>query len=267
MNILNKLSPEEEKLSYSKYFYREPAVPNPRLIEILDKGPLDPLKALHYTEINKLLEPGYFETETGYCVTDEGVGYVAVNNVFPDCTVDMMKWWFAWHALNGLRYKIWFPPAHKDISVDGDVRKKISDPGIPIEEKYVDVIHHVVEDVGGGDDSIFIHFLRPENMGFDKNALEKSPVKAVFGGFAFLESLANPGIKTPSILAHTCREIDGGVEFRTRFWMVCLIETGNPKCALLPNTRVPIEAPMGSHTTMYMSIRIWRSCCPRSMRS
>ena len=245
MSNIEKLSPEEERLPYSKYYYREPAVPNPKLIEILDKGPLDPSDALHYSDIGKLLEPGYLEFETGYCVTDEGVGYCAVNNVFPNCTVEMMKWWFAWHALAGLRYKIWYPPAHKDITVDEEVRKKILDPNIAIEDKYTNVIHHVLEDVGGGDDDIFIHFLKPEDMGVDPAVLKDTPVKATFGGFGIQESRANPGRKSPSVMLHACRETDDGVEFRSRFWMGCMIENGKPKCVLPPGISVPIEAPMG----------------------
>ena len=65
---------------------------------ILSQGPMDPAKALPYERINDLLDPGYHEVETGYCILENGAGYVAVNNVFPGCTVDMMKWWFAWHA-------------------------------------------------------------------------------------------------------------------------------------------------------------------------
>ena len=95
---LRALRPEEEALPYAKYYYRPPAPPNPRLIEILNQGPMDPAKALPYERINDLLDPGYHEVETGYCILENGAGYVAVNNVFPGCTVDMMRWWFAWHA-------------------------------------------------------------------------------------------------------------------------------------------------------------------------
>ena len=245
MSNFEKLPPEEERLPYSKYYYQEPVVPNPKLIEILDKGPMDPSKALHYSDIEKLLEPGYLEVENGYCVTDEGVGYVAVNNVFPGCTIDMMKWWFAWHALENLRYKIWYPPAHKGISIDEDARKRILDPNIAVEDKYTNIIHHVLEDVGGGDDDIFIHFHKPEDMGLDPVALKDSPVKMIIGGFGIQESRANPGIKASSVIIHTCREANDGIEFRTRFWMGCIIENGKVKCVLPPGIKVPIEPPMG----------------------
>ena len=77
------LTPEEEALPYSKYYHRPVAPPNPKLMEILNQGPMDPAKALPYERINDLLDPGYHEVETGYCILPNGAGYVAVNNVFP----------------------------------------------------------------------------------------------------------------------------------------------------------------------------------------
>ena len=86
---------------------------------------MDPAKALPYERINDLLDPGYHEVETGYCILENGAGYVAVNNVFPGCTVDMMKWWFAWHAAGpGLRYALWFPPGHVTIAVSDQGRRQ-----------------------------------------------------------------------------------------------------------------------------------------------
>jgi phloretin hydrolase len=239
------LRPDEEALPYSKYYYRTPAQPNPRLMEILSRGPMDPANALPYERINDLLDPGYHEVETGYCVLENGAGYVAVNNVFPGCTVDMMRWWFAWHAAGpGLRYKIWFPPGHVSIAVGDQGWAKLHDPNIPLEEKSQNIDHFVCEDVGGGVEDIVISFLDPEQMGFDMTRFREPNVLAVFGGFGVSELRQGPPMKAPAIMCHFCRGIEGGIEFRTRFWMGYRINKGRGMCTLPPGVRIPVEAPM-----------------------
>lgn len=243
---LRPLRPDEEALPYSKYYYRPPAPPNPRLMEILGRGPMDPAMALPYERINDLLDPGYHEVETGYCVLENGAGYVAVNNIFPGCTVDMMKWWFAWHAAGpGLRYAIWFPPGHVSIAVSDQGWARLHDPGIPIGEKSQNIVHFVVEDVGGGAEDILIHFLDPAQMGFDMSRFREPYVAGVFGGYGVSESRQGPPMKAPAIMCHFVREIEGGIEFRTRFWMGYRINQGKGMCVLPPWVKLPIEAPMG----------------------
>ena len=39
-------------------------------------------------------------------------------------------------------------------------------------------------------------------------------------------------MKAPAIMLHFCREIEGGVEFRTRFWMGYRINKGHGVCVL-----------------------------------
>jgi hypothetical protein len=240
------LRPEEKALPYSKYYYRPVAQPNPKLMEILSKGPMDPAKALQYERINDLLDPGYHEVETGYCLLENGAGYVAVNNVFPGCTVDMMKWWFAWHAAGpGLRYAIWFPPGHVTIAVGDQGRAKLQDPNIPLGEKSQNIDHFVVEDVGGGVEDIIISFLDPQQMGFDMSRFHAPNVAWVFGGYGVSEARQGPPMKAPAIMLHFCREIEGGVELRTRFWMGYRINKGRGMCVLPPWVKLPIQAPMG----------------------
>jgi phloretin hydrolase len=242
-----KLRPDEEALPYAKYYYRAPAPPNPSLMEILGRGPMDPAKALPYERMNDLLDPGYHEVETGYCVLENGAGYVAVHNVFPGCTVAMMKWWFAWHAAGGgLRYKIWFPPGHISIAVSEPDRTKLLDPDIPIEQKSRNIDHFVVEDIGGGGpEDIIISFLDPETMGFDMSRFHAPNVAWTVGGFGIQEPRQGPPMKAPAIMLHFCREIDGGIEFRTRFWMGYRINKGHGMCVLPHGIRLPIQAPMG----------------------
>ena len=51
--------------------------------------------------------------------------------------------------------------------------------------------------------------------------------------------------KLPVIMLHYYREIEGGIESRTRFWMGYRITKGRPARVLPEGIRVPQEAPMG----------------------
>jgi hypothetical protein len=244
---LAPLAPYEEEKPYSKYYFKNMAIPNPQLMGILSQGPMDSAKALPLSAINKLLDPGYHEVETGYCITDDGLGYVAVNNVFPGCTVDMMRWWFAWHAAGGnLRYRIWNPRDHQAIAVADQDRRKLHDPAVPIAEKIVNVDHFVVENTGGGWENIVIRFKTVQDMGFDMDKYAASPTVEIVGGYGTSESRDHPtGFKSAAVMMHTMREIEGGIEFRTRFWMGARIVEGKAIKVLPPGVRIPVEAPMG----------------------
>lgn len=251
------LRPDEAALPYSKYYYRKPAEPNPHLMEILSRGPMDPAKALPYDRINDLLDPGYHEVETGYCILEDGAGYLAVNSVFPNCTVRMMRWWFAWHAAGpGLRYAIWFPPGHLAISVSDQDRAKLHDPDIPLAEKSQNIDHFIVEDTGSGPVDVVLSFLTPRELGFDMDRFRASKVACVFGGPGVGE-LREGGTPTrsSSVMIHLCREIEGGVEFRSRFWLGYRLNNGKATCFLPPGLRLPIEMPMtlGFHNVMEYS--------------
>ena len=144
MAELKELSPEDRAKRYAKWYYEPIAEPDAGLLEQLSHGPMDPSKAQRIENINDFLNPGYFEVETGYCILPNGAGYLAVNNKMPGVTADMVNWWFAWHSLDPLRYKIWYPPAHVSVEVSGPSRKKILDQATPPALKFQGITHHVV---------------------------------------------------------------------------------------------------------------------------
>lgn len=239
------LSDLEKQSPVAKYYKESLAPPNEKLIKILLSGPMDPKKVITPDEAPSiLLRPGYTEVETGYCTMENGAGYLAVNNVFPGCTLEMMKWWFAWHPLEGLRYKIWNPFCHPTIAISDEHRKYITDPNVPLDKKSQDVIHFVVEDIGAGQQDIVIHFLNHKDLGFNDEDLKNSNA-TVFGGFGLVENRVGEQGKLPVIMMHYCREVEGGVEFRTRFWLGYRYNKGIPMCVLPHGVIVPEVAPMG----------------------
>jgi phloretin hydrolase len=241
--IKTSLTPEEEKKTYAKYFYQPLATPNPELITILEKGPMNPSKALMPENIAHLAEDGYDEVETGYCVCPNGTGYLAVNNIFPGATIEMLQWWFAWHCLEDMRYMLWYNKCHFGTFISDADRAKILDPNVPLAEKSHGITHHIIEDIGGGPDNIDISFLSPKDLGFDPAIVAQKHL-ALIGGNGTSQSRAG-GPKIPTLMLHLYREIPSGVESRTRFWMGYQIKNGKI-CNMLPEgIRIPLEAPMG----------------------
>ena len=236
---------DKEKLSpVAKYYSEQLAPPNPKQMGILLAGPMDPDKSITPFQARELLNPGYMEVETGYCIAKDGTGYLAVNNIFPGVTLEMIKWWFAWHPLEGLRYKIWDPYCHPYAAISDADRAKIQDPNVPLEDKIADVVHFVVEDIGAGMQDIVIHFRPVEEFGFTKEELKAAHSYAV-GGYGLVENREGEKGKLPVIMLHYYREIEGGIESRTRFWMGYRIVQGHPVRVLPEGIRVPQEAPMG----------------------
>ncbi|MFR1724525.1 DAPG hydrolase family protein [Emergencia timonensis] len=234
----------EKKRAYAKYYTEQMAKPNPEQMAKLLKGPMDAGLAIYPQEAAKLLVPGYMEGETGYCIMENGAGYLAVNNKFPGVTLDMIKWWFAWHPLEQARYRIWNPYCHQSVAVSDQDREKILNPDIPVENKIADVVHFVMEDIGGGMEDVVIHFRPTEELGFSKEALAAQHAY-IIGGYGLTENRARPTGKTPAIMMHYYRETEDGIESRTRFWLGYRIIKGQPVCVLPEGAKVPEFVPMG----------------------
>ena len=246
MGALKELSTEEKAKSYSKYYYMKPAVPDPGKLEAMEK-PIDPSKALPIERLNDLLNPGYLEVEAGYCCLPNGAAFVANHTLMPGINVEMIHWWFAWHSLEDLRYKIWWPEGHFAVSISEEDRKKVLDPQRPAPLKFQGITHHVVEDVGGGTENIFISFLTPEEMGFDMIRVKSPNVGTIVAANGESSPVDAPpdAPKAPAVMCHFIREIADGVEFRTRFWMGYHMIDKKPKLMLPPGFAIPEEIPRG----------------------
>ena len=169
-SLMRKLTEEELKKPYAKFYFQDLPEPDPTVIEIYKKGPMDWRDALDPENVNELLNPGYHKVETGYCQMPDGTAYIATLYKMPGVTLDMINWWYAWHALEDLRYMIWYPGSHLSIKVTEEGRKKICDPNISPEEKHMNITHIVCEDIMGTGQIPAPHaipFVDMETLGFD----------------------------------------------------------------------------------------------------
>jgi hypothetical protein len=245
-----ELTPEEKAKPYAKYYYREHASPTPELAPFLvAPKPIEAAEALPIERLNDLLDPGYLQGETGYCTLPNGGAYVAVCHPMRGVTTDMVNWWFAWHGLEDLRYKLWEPKDHLGISMSDEDRAKVLDPDRPILLKFQGTTHHVYEDIGQGADDLFISFMTPEDFGFDMSRWKAPNVTTLVAANVLIKPGGAPADApmTPVAMCHFVRDLpDGtGVEKRSHFWMGWQIVDKKPQFALPEGVKLPEALPAG----------------------
>ena len=240
------LTPEEEARPFSKYYYDEIPAPDPAHLAQMDK-PCDPAKAIGPERMNDLLDPGDLDVEIGWCNLPNGAGFIANRMFYPEATAEMIDWWFAWHPLEDLRYRIWYPPQHAGIMVSPEGRKQLLDPDIPMAERNWGMVHHVTENCNCGMENVDINFLSPKDFGFDMARWKKPYVSTFAGGFGWAVAVnkTDESITAPALMCHIFRDSPKGLEHRTRFWMGYRLSGGKPELSLPPGVTVPVEAVQG----------------------
>lgn len=243
---LLELTEEERARPFAKYLFDEIPQPDPKAMAVMDQ-PCDPDKALLPEDMNRLLDPGYLEVEAGWCILRNGAGFIANKSVYPDVTADMIDWWFAWHPLEDLRYRIWYPPQHAGIMVSPENRKRLLDESIPMSQRNWGVTHHVTENCNCGMDNVDIHFKSPEDFGFDMARWKRPAVATVACGQGWAVSVnkTDDSVTAPAMMCHIFRETPQGLEHRTRFWMGYGLVGKRPELTLPPGVRVPAESVQG----------------------
>ncbi|MDM3357004.1 hypothetical protein [Citrobacter sp. Cb004] len=237
---LPPLSDEEKARPFAKYYYEDIPAPDPVHYSCMDK-PCDPALALPPEKMNDLLNPGYLDIEIGWCNLPNGAGVIANKIVYPDITAEMIDWWFSWHPLEDLRYRIWYPPQHGGLMVSPENRKRLLDESIPLSERNWGVIHHVTEDTNTGMSNIDIHFMSPTEFGFDMTRWKKPFVATVACGQGWVIPVekTDDSITAPAMMCHIFRETPEGLEHRTRFWLGYRLVNGRPELTLPPGARIP----------------------------
>ncbi len=209
------LSETDAKVPYADYYCRESAAIPQTVLDGIQKSPYPEKDALLLENINDLLNPGYSPLENGYCDLSDGTVFVAVRTEMPNVSGDMLDWWFWWHSIDGLRYKIWYPQAHFGISVDADADEYKRRQG-SYRERYWNTTHYPIEDVGTGSETLTIHFVPPHDFGFHTSEFEEAGVSTVACGIV---GSVSQKIRQYAHMCHFVRKTEDGVEMRSRFWI------------------------------------------------
>lgn len=238
MNQRPALSAEDRAKSYAKY-YDLPITPIPEeKLAILQAGPIDPADALPIENRNDLFNPGYMKVETGYCVMNNGTGYLCNLTKMPGVTPEMFEWWFAWHALDDLRYRIWDPEDH--FYARQQNREKAMDTSLPMRERTWGTVHLVNEDIGGGAEELVLNFRYPHEMGYKEELVGTDACATMMCA----NGHGPDGGGLLAIMTHFVRAIPEGMELRSRFWMGYGLVDGQLVKLLPDGISLPVQAPM-----------------------
>ena len=245
------LTEEEKEKPYAKYFYRTPARIPDNIMQNIQSGHMNPDDALPFERMNDLLQPGYHKRETGYCFMPDNSCYVAVLTQMPGVTGEMLDWWFWWHAIESLRYKIWYPGSH--VSNHSKDRKQLENPALSSRERYLNNTQYPVEDVGIGMDMLSITFLPPADFGFDTSLFEQAQIATAI--CARVGSVAKKVLHTD--MCHLVRSTADGIEMRSRFWIGRKIRltmlSEKSSVHRLPNTKFLRKILIPGNTPMRMA--------------
>ena len=98
------ITDEERNGPLYKYFMRDMVEPDPAKYA-QTQDPVDFPEEESALHLDNLFDPGYMPVELGY-------GILANLTEFPGATVEMFDFWFAWHPIEPMRYKIWNRDQH-----------------------------------------------------------------------------------------------------------------------------------------------------------
>ena len=222
------LTEQDRQQPELKYFEREMVPPPEGTFERIEHAVLPADKLHSIFEMDKLFDEGYMENEFGYGNFEDGT-LVAMNLLqMPGITPEMFAWFFAWHGLKPIRYKLWDKEEHYEISTSDPEKRK--DPSVPIKERIWDTFDFAEEyNPTQGVHTVPIHFRNPADIGFSKEKLEHFDGMIVCAGDE----------KAPAVMVHFVRPVEGGSELRTRFWMGYSIIDGKPVKTLPEGKSIP----------------------------
>jgi hypothetical protein len=157
------ITEDEKKGSLYKYFIRDMVEPDPsKYAQTRDAIDLpEEESALH---LDILFNPGYMPVELGYGYLPDGCAILANLTDFPGVTVDMFDFWFAWHPIESMRYKIRNRDQHyycQTMNPEIALNKSLS-----LRERLWNTPHDIEEDCNMGKQPIKIRFCNPADIGF-----------------------------------------------------------------------------------------------------
>ncbi len=226
---------EEKSLRYYKFFERDMAEIPAEKIALLDKPSEIPAVSFDQKNLYLAGEDKNF-CQIGYGIMADGTAFVCNETFMPNVEGTMLDWWFGWHSVaSDLRYKVWDSEDHYFARADNVAY--VCDKNVPLSQKTWGVNHYILEDIGAGPMPLILHFKRPKDFGYDEKII----------GTKFCESLvcACGDGDCAAAMTHKWYQVEGGVEFVSRFWIGFGIVEGKVIKTLPANIKIPIEVPRG----------------------
>jgi len=197
--------------AYAKYWNPDMAAMQSQVQQALLHGAEAKELGFGREQAHLLNQPGYLPLENGTTELSTGEVFVAVQTIMPGVTGAMFEWWMGWHTMEAQRYKLWHPRAHM---ANGTEAMQGDNPELSDREKYL-TSHYVTEYIGSSCEDIIISFVPPETFFDQQEGLYQHGVTALVCGSVALQ-------RAPINIAHIVhqiRDIEGGSEMRSRFWL------------------------------------------------
>ena len=175
----------------------------------LDAGNVTPVP---FAEKDRLIADDSLIYEVGYKRFPNGNYYCAMYCPMPGITLEMLQWWFWWHAKESARYRVWFPGEHFAISY---ARKDQDFFRQPKQPPFRANTHFPIEKIGKIALPLKIAFETPEDFGFDPRLMEEHNVPWVVNGHVG----AVYGLVSHTEMAHIFKVVDGTPVLISRFWI------------------------------------------------
>ena len=234
-----KLNPYFEARPYANYYYMDQYREDPQ--EYWDSlGELEPADAselLSIQERRKLLDPDWKPMGRKWAYMPDGTASCSGYMDFPDCTPEMLYWWFSWMPIDPLRGKMWEPKNHVAISISPEMAEKLADKNIPLKERQWGAVFFPI-DTGTTPNPkaekapVATRFYSPADFGFDMEKIE-----ALGDDIALLCATAGPvGGPALNSFCHLARKTETGMELISHFWYGYAFENGEPK-------KAPVQLP------------------------
>ncbi len=226
------ITSEEIRSPYYRHFVRRMCEPERELYDCASDW-TEASEALLPEELNRLFEQSFGKMENGISRLPDGCAAIALTIDMPGVTPEMFHWWYAWHSLEPMRFKIWNREEHYDCRRLNPA--KAQDNSLSMAQRYQNTICELEEDLGFGPERIRVHYRRPEDFGFDAEKLKSFEGAIVCAG----------DTRSPVMSVHFLSPTATGCLLRSRVWLGCGIEKGRPKRLLPPGAMIPIEPARG----------------------
>lgn len=196
---------------YAKFWTPEMRPLQPQVHDAVVHGNFASGLGMELEDASQLLKSGYLPIENGYTKLASGKHLIACRTQMPNLTGEMLEWWMGWHYMEPQRYKLWHPQAHLN---NGTAEMAGDNPGLSNREKY-QTSHFVHEYMGNDAAEVTITFSPASEYFSDVEDPYSDEVTALVCGRI---ALRKPNLTIGHVI-HQIRQIDGGAEMRSRFWM------------------------------------------------
>lgn len=243
------LPADAKEKSYYKYL-EEPLTQIPQ--EEWDRAKKcdgDPKLALPFAERARIQDPDYVAPPDGVYLMDDGTAFVSTTTPVPDITGEMAEWWIIWCELDPLRYAIWDPEDHYDISVSEEDRKHILDQSLAVRERGWGFTSYISESMNGEKPQKgYLPFIDPAKAGFDDSLLGTDASQAMW---CVNNEMKKGPICVPILMTETLRKgTDGQNVWMVHAWMGHGIKDGKEVHKKIPMRKLvtPFAAQLVCHS-------------------